>query len=232
MQLDERGKACPLPVIETKKVLEGSSKDTVVTVLVDNYIAVQNLEKLARQKQLPFSYVKQDEHNFTVQIIAQKQVQNKQTVAGQVPSGAGVHAAGEAAVSPSPTDQTITVVAAAEEGKDVIRRGMVVVLSAGVMGTGDDKLGTLLMKGFVFALTQQDQLPETVLLYNGGAFLSCEGSVSLGDMQDLEQRGVQILTCGTCLNHYHLSEKLKVGTVTNMYEIVQLMTGASLLVRP
>ena len=232
MQLDERGKTCPLPVIETKKVLEKSSEGTVVTVLVDNFIAVQNLEKLARQKGLPFSYQKQDELNFQVQIIAGAAVMpgsQTGTAAGAMVNTAQVKTglATAQADKPLPADK----LEAAGEG-DIIRKGMVVVLSAGVMGTGDDKLGGLLMKGFVFALTQQDQLPETVLLYNGGAFLSCEGSVSLGDLQNLAQRGVQILTCGTCLNHYHLSEKLQVGTVTNMYEIVQIMTGAALLVRP
>ena len=71
-----------------------------------------------------------------------------------------------------------------------------------------------------------------MLLYNSGAFLSCEGSDSLEDLKLLESQGVEILTCGTCLNHYGLGEKLAVGAVTNMYEIVERMTGAKLLVRP
>lgn len=62
------------------------------------------------------------------------------------------------------------------------------------------------MKSFLFALTQQDILPETVLLYNGGAFLSCEGSESLEDLKKLEELGVEILTCGTCLDFYGLKE--------------------------
>lgn len=107
-----------------------------------------------------------------------------------------------------------------------------VVLSSNQMGQGDETLGKLLMKGFVYALTEQDALPELVLLYNSGAFLSCEGSDSLEDLKLLESQGVEILTCGTCLNHYGLGEKLAVGAVTNMYEIVERMTGAKLLVRP
>ena len=88
------------------------------------------------------------------------------------------------------------------------------------------------MKAFVFALTKQDVLPETVLLYNRGAFLSCDGSDSLEDLKTLEAQGVEILTCGTCLNHYGLTDKLKVGTVTNMYVIAEKMTQASLIVKP
>ena len=88
------------------------------------------------------------------------------------------------------------------------------------------------MKGFVYALAKQDRLPETVLLYNGGASLSCEGSESLEDLREMEAQGVEVLTCGTCLNHYGLAEKLAVGSVTNMYEIAERMTGAKKLVRP
>ena len=101
-----------------------------------------------------------------------------------------------------------------------------------IRDSGDPELGKALMKGFVYALTQQDVLPETILLYNSGAYLSCEGSDNLEDLKSMESQGVEILTCGTCLNFYGLSEKLQVGSVTNMYEIVERMTAAKLLVRP
>ena len=73
---------------------------------------------------------------------------------------------------------------------------------------------------------------ETILLYNGGAFLSCEGSDNLEDLKTLEAQGVEILTCGTCLNHYGIGDRLRVGSVTNMYEIAERMTGAAVLIRP
>lgn len=111
-------------------------------------------------------------------------------------------------------------------------QGVVVVITSETMGRGDDTLGRLLMKGFIFALSKQETPPATVLLYNGGAKLSCEGSESLEDLKNLEAWGVKILTCGTCLNHYGLSEKLSVGTVSNMYDIVETLTKATLVVRP
>ena len=88
------------------------------------------------------------------------------------------------------------------------------------------------MKGFLFALGQLPQLPETVLFYNGGARLTVEGSDSLEDLRALEERGVEILTCGTCLNYYGLTEKLAVGSVTNMYAIAEKLAGAGKVVRP
>lgn len=107
-----------------------------------------------------------------------------------------------------------------------------VVLSSNRMGTGEEALGKTLMKAFVFALTKQDTFPETILLYNSGAYLSCEGSDSLEDLKLLEAEGVKIATCGTCLNFYGLTEKLAVGTVTNMYDIVETMNHAGKIIKP
>ena len=115
---------------------------------------------------------------------------------------------------------------------DARKKGMLVVLSANTMGTGEEKLGKALMKSFVFALTKQDTLPETILCYNTGAYLTTEGADTLEDLKLLESEGVTILTCGTCLDFYGLKEKLAVGGVTNMYEIVQRMESATTIVRP
>lgn len=206
MRLDERGKQCPLPVIEAKKALEASAPGEKVEVVVDNEIAVQNLSKMADHKGLAVCSEKTGERESLVTITA----------------GEGN---GEAAEAPVAAEE----VTCTPDGR---RKGMVVVLSSNQMGQGDEALGKLLMKGFVFALTQQDMLPETILLYNSGAFLSCEGSDNLEDLKTLEAQGVEILTCGTCLNHYGLAEKRQVGGVTNMYEIVEKMTKASVVVRP
>ena len=100
------------------------------------------------------------------------------------------------------------------------------------MGTGDDALGKALMKGFLYALTQLPVLPETLLFYNGGAKIPIEGSASLEDLKALAAGGVEILTCGTCLNHYGLTERLAVGGVTNMYVIVEKLSNAAHILRP
>lgn len=213
MRLDERGKQCPLPVIEAKKALEKAAPGTWVEVVVDNEIAVQNLKKLADHKGLEASSEKVNGQEFMVKIRAAL----KEEEDGK---------AAESRKEAEPKQEEITC------RPDARDKGMVAVISSGLMGQGDEALGKLLMKGFLYALTQQDRLPGTVLLYNGGAKLSCEGSDSLEDLKELEAQGVEILTCGTCLNHYGLGEKLAVGNVTNMYEIVERMTGARLIVKP
>lgn len=112
------------------------------------------------------------------------------------------------------------------------RDNTVVVVSSDRMGVGNDELGKVLIKGFIFAVTQLDTLPKTMLFYNGGATLTAEGSDSLDDLKSLEAQGVEIMTCGTCLDYYGLKEKLVVGSVTNMYSIVETMAKAGRIIRP
>ena len=100
------------------------------------------------------------------------------------------------------------------------------------MGQGDDELGAVLMKGFIYALTQLEQAPQTLLFYNGGAWLTTEDSPLLEDLKSLEQQGVEILTCGTCLNHYGRQDRLAMGQVTNMYAIVEKLMASARVIKP
>ena len=112
------------------------------------------------------------------------------------------------------------------------RGNMIVVMYSDRMGSANDELGKVLAKSFIFAVTQLEELPKTMLFYNGGATLTCEGSDCLEDLKSLEAQGVDIQTCGTCLDFYGLKDKLAVGSVTNMYSIVETMAGASKILRP
>ena len=204
--VDARGMACPLPVVNAKKAAEEMHAGDVLTVLVDNEIAVQHLQKLANHK--------------GYQVSGEKLAENEYAVKMQITSGE-MQPAQEA---DEKEEISCTL--------DTKKKGMVVVLSANVMGTGEEKLGKALMKAFVFALTRQDVLPETILCYNTGAYLTCEGADTLEDLKSLEAEGVNIMTCGTCLDFYEMKEKLAVGSVTNMYEIVETMENAGKLIRP
>ena len=112
------------------------------------------------------------------------------------------------------------------------RTDAVVAIASDKMGEGAEELGKTLLKAFVFSLTQQEKLPRTMLFYNGGAALTCEGSPMLEDLRALEAEGVEILTCGTCLNFYGLTERLAVGGVTNMYVIAEKLLHAGNVVKP
>jgi selenium metabolism protein YedF len=87
------------------------------------------------------------------------------------------------------------------------------------------------MKSFLYSLTQLDALPQTVLFFNGGVRMTTEGSESIEDLKALEAQGVEILSCGTCLDFYGLKDKLRVGGITNMYVIAQTMAEAGNVVK-
>ncbi|MGF6989868.1 selenium metabolism protein YedF [Lachnospiraceae bacterium PM6-15] len=108
----------------------------------------------------------------------------------------------------------------------------IAVIDSETMGEGSEELGKVLMKGFVYALSQLDVLPDKVLFYNGGAKLTCTGSDSLEDLQYMEGEGVDIMTCGTCLDFFELKEGLAVGQITNMYSIVEAMNSADHIIKP
>ena len=196
------GDACPVPVVKTRKAMETIKGAEVVETLVDNEIAVENLKKMAGQMGYQVKDQKLEEGKYSVQIMVTE------------------------------AEKTENIQADICDCRPTAASDKVVVIHSNVMGEGDPELGKVLIKGFIYALSQQEELPKTILFYNGGAYLTCEGSASLDDLKELEHRGVKILTCGTCLNFYGLSEKLKVGEVTNMYEIAATMSKASLIVSP
>lgn len=195
------GDVCPVPLVKAKNAIAELAGSGKVEVLVDNEIAVQNLEKMAQQKGYGFLVKEKKEKEYHVEFTVSE-------------------------TEPVETEEkTVCLVPAAKKTK-------LVVLSADHMGEGAEELGKILMKSFLYALTQQDELPDTILFYNGGAKLTCEGSESLEDLKDLAARGVEILTCGTCLNFYGITEKLQVGSVTNMYDIVERMSSADRVIKP
>lgn len=202
IQVNAMGDACPIPVVKTKNAIKAMNGAGIVETLVDNEIAVQNLTKMANQKGYGVKSEKLGENEFKVTMTI-----------------------GEGAPAEEPEEEVVCEVPV--NGKNVV-----VVISSAQMGLGNDQLGTTLMKGFLYALSQQDTLPRTILFYNGGASITCEGSASLEDLKSMEAQGVEILTCGTCLNFYGLTDRLSVGGVTNMYVIAEKMTQADLLVKP
>jgi len=192
------GEQCPLPVVKADQAMKKLTGPGVVEVLVDNATAVENLKRLAAQKNCKVDVVCRCEEEIAVFI--------------------GVETAAEAA----------PVVAAAAPATG----NLVVAVGSATMGEGNDELGKTLMKGFLFAVSQLEELPKTILFYNGGAQIPVEGSDSLEDLKNMAAQGVEILTCGTCLNFYGLADKLAVGSVTNMYSIVEKLSGATSVIKP
>ena len=114
-----------------------------------------------------------------------------------------------------------------EEKKQEELEDKCIFISSNKMGNGNDELGEILMKGFIYTLTESKPYPKSILLVNAGVKLSTENHDTIGNLKILEEAGVEILSCGTCLDYYGLKESLKVGSVTNMYTIVDIMKNSS-----
>ena len=99
------------------------------------------------------------------------------------------------------------------------------------MGQGDDELGTVLIKGFFHALGEVSPKPDTLIFFNAGVKLTVQGSDVLEDLHSLEEKGLTILVCGTCLDFYGLKEEIRAGTVSNMYDIAETMLSAGKVIR-
>ena len=191
------GKPCPIPVVEAKKALLQPGTQGV-TVLVDNIIAVQNLQKMAIGLGYNFSFQQKGEAEYAV------------TILNGNPNG-------------DPNDKPETV---PDSELPTAPGGVVFFITADQLGIGSEKPGKELMKSFLYSLAQSAATPEMILLVNTGVKLAVEGSEVLDDLRTLASRGTNILSCGQCLNYYGLTEKLVVGKITNMLEIAGILTSA------
>lgn len=198
------GDACPIPVVKTKNAIRELGGSGTVEVSVDNEIAVQNLLKMAKQKEYEASFEKKSNTEYIVTINVN---------GGEV----------------SDAKPVVKEIAKSDEIK---LKETIVVIDSDKMGDGDEEFSKTLLKGFIYALSSQDIPPAKILFYNTGVRITTEGSASIEDLKVLEKAGAKIYSCGACLNNYGLSEKLSVGEVTNMYDIVSYLMEADLVIRP
>lgn len=106
------------------------------------------------------------------------------------------------------------------EKRLVVDEAQTILIKTCNFGVGNDDLGATLMKGFIFAITQSKPLPKKIMFLNSGVKLTTENEDTIKNLLILEKEGTEIVSCGTCLDFYNLKDKLKVGTIGNMYDIV------------
>jgi len=198
-KIDCRGLACPQPVINTKKALEEVAPGATLTVVVDNPAARENVTLLAQNAGHRVE-VKENNGEYVLSITRK---------------GADQDLTGREEKSPVPG------------AVDKDRLGEVTYLvTSNLFGQGSPDLGQVLMKSLFIALSEQAVPPSALIFLNTGVYLSTEGSPVIEQLQAMAGKGSTVLSCGTCLEYYKLKEKLAVGRVSNMYEIVELLAGA------
>lgn len=198
VEVDAKGQRCPKPVIMAMRALKDPAAGGAVTVFVDETVAVENLKRLAASKGGKAEVAEHDGY-WAVAI-----------------SGVSAEALGPDE-SAAPAD--------AGAACPVPQGSVTVLVGHDALGHGDPELGHILIKGLIYAMSQADVPPHRMVFFNDGARLTCEGSESLDDIRELDRRGCEVLTCGTCLDFHKLKDKLAVGGVTNLYAISEAMLG-------
>ncbi|MFC1572886.1 sulfurtransferase-like selenium metabolism protein YedF [Candidatus Eisenbacteria bacterium] len=218
--IDVRGKACPQPVIETRKILlEGTAES--LRVIVDNRASAENVSRMVRSLGQEIRIDREEPGEIHLMI-------NLGGTSGGDTKVANGSTMTSAVMSPPAASS------ATQSAEDLCRQPSrnVVLISSDRFGSGEEELGRILMRSFIKTLSEVVPKPEAILFVNSGVYWTIEGSDLLEEIQRLADTGVQILSCGTCLDYYHLKEKLAVGVVTNMFEVVSLLASADRVLRP
>ena len=167
-----------------------------VNVLVDNIIAVQNLKKMAAGLGCNFSYRPKGRSQYA----------------------AVIRMMGEDSKTETDTQE--------EPEPDAVSGGVTFLITGDQIGTGEEEGGKKLMKSFLYTLPRSSAAPDTILLVNAGVKLAVQGADTLDDLKSIAADGTKILACGQCLDYYGLTDKLAVGEITNMLEIIEILASA------
>jgi selenium metabolism protein YedF len=201
--VDTRGQLCPAPLIATKRALKETAAGDSFTVLTDNLTSLNNVSRFLKDNNTGFQ-VSESDGEWTLTVTR--------------PGGDVVQS--------FPEDYCTSSIAHFQKGNFII------VITSDKMGEGDHQLGHLLMENFIKAIKDLDKLPQKMVFYNKGVTLVTKDSPLIAHLKDLEQMGVEILLCATCVNHYAIEDIVGAGTLSNMYTIAEVMVSASNIVRP
>lgn len=216
IRIDARGLACPQPVVLAKKAIE-ENPGAAVAVVVDGEAARENVLRFAAYAGRDATSAPLDDGAAVVEISAAGSAAAADPGPGAAPGGTPGQAHAIAAPRGAPA------------GGSAHQAPETIFIAADRLGQGDDELGRLLMKGFLYALAEGERLPRRIILMNSGVSLAAEGSASLANLRRIEARGVEILACGTCLEFFALKASLGAGRVSNMYEIAALLMEGAVL---
>ena len=198
--VDARGLACPQPVIMTKTALD---TDARIVVIVDNPAARENVCRLAKSKGC---VLKVEEKPDGIYI----------SISSVDPKGKGTESSAGLTGPVGDADR--------KTGP------LVITIQENRMGRGDDELGYVLIKSFIHTLGEVRPAPDVMIFFNTGVKLCVKGSEVIDDLKHLQETGVNILVCGTCLDFFGLMNDLEAGMISNMYDISEILLSAGKIV--
>jgi selenium metabolism protein YedF len=201
--VDTKGQLCPVPLIATKRALKEADKGEVFKVETDNQTSLNNLTRFLKDNRTEFS-IEEEGGVWTLTITK-----------------------GSVVAAQSNIEDYCT-----SEIPHFSQGNFIIAFSSDKMGEGDEKLGQLLITNFIKAIKDLEVLPNKMVFYNRGVTLGSEDSSVIADLKEIEKMGVGLLLCATCVNYYSLEEKIKVGSLSNMFEIAQVMASSQNVVKP
>jgi selenium metabolism protein YedF len=205
-EYDVRDLACPGPVLKLRELLDHGERE--LRFWVADELCRSNVTRFAASRSVATTVEPRTDGTFVVTFRA------------------GADAAGVRAGDQDLPACDLPEIAGAATAPRVVQ------VTAATMGAGDDELGALLLRSFLKTQAQLEARPDAIIFYNAGVKLCCDGSLLLDDLRALEQAGIEIIACGTCLNYFELADRLAVGRVTDMLEIAGRLAEAGRIVRP
>ncbi len=198
--IDTRGKLCPQPIIMTRAAIKDCAEGENFEIIVDNNMACSNL----------LNYLAELSIYPTVQTEG-----NEQTLSFIYETKCPVTTEQKSHTDSIPTQNPITCL------------NTVLVIKSNQMGIGEEELGKLLIRSYLNTLNQDDSLlPSTIVAYNSGVYCAVEGTDTANTLKELEQKGVKIILCGTCLDYYELKDNIGAGQISNMFQIAETIAKA------
>ncbi len=201
--IDTTGLKCPVPIIETKKALKLSSAGETFQVITDNKTAFSNISRFLSDNKIKYS-------------VAEEKGTWKFSITNETGSG----------IRTSPEEYCEV------NEPENVAGNYCVVISSEIMGQGSDDLGRKLMKSFFTALSCVDKMPAAIMFYNSGVRLTVDDSPVAEILHEIDNKGVEILICGTCVEFFGLGDKIHVGHISDMYMITQKLSETGNIIRP
>ncbi|MDN4754977.1 sulfurtransferase-like selenium metabolism protein YedF [Porphyromonadaceae bacterium W3.11] len=203
VEIDTRGKLCPLPLIMLKQGMAANPAETHFTVLTDNPTSCGNLKDFIH------------DHGYG---CTEVQMEGYTSLSIEVTPNSHI--------TPQTTNSTPSITSTPSS------RGATIQLSSNKMGQGSDELGEVLILAFLNALLGSDALPKEIICYNSGVQLALRGTTTSEKLLELEKKGVKIILCGTCVDYFGIKSELALGQITNMLSIYEHLSSAEKIIKP
>jgi selenium metabolism protein YedF len=201
--VDTRGEKCPRPIIDTRKALKETAPGETFNVLTDNVTSFKNISRFLSDNKISFT-VSENDGLWTFSIINETGISQFTPAESYCEPDQPVHSGGNFAVA----------------------------VTSEFMGSGDNDLGRKLMRSFFVSLSCLEKLPEVIVFYNSGVKLAKKNSEVIELLKEIEGKGVELILCGTCVDHFELGDSIGAGKTGDMYLILERLSASGNVIRP